>query len=38
MYRLIDKFEKNATEEVRVSLTAYKGHELMDLRVYGPHP
>lgn len=34
MSKLVDRFEKNATEEVRVSLAEYKGHELMDLRVY----
>lgn len=34
MPQLIAKFDKNATEEVRISLTEYKGHELMDLRVY----
>ncbi|RKY85167.1 transcriptional coactivator p15 [candidate division KSB1 bacterium] len=30
MYR----FQKNATEEVRVSLTEYLGHKLIDIRVY----
>jgi hypothetical protein len=34
MSGLIHKFGKNAIEEVRVSLTEYKGHELMDFRVY----
>jgi hypothetical protein len=31
---LISSFEKNALEEVRVSLTEYRGHQLIDLRVY----
>lgn len=35
---VIAKFEKNATEEVRVSLTEYKGHRLIDLRVYYAPP
>ena len=38
MAELITKFEKNATEEVRVSLTEYKGHELIDIRVYYAPP
>ncbi len=28
------QFPKNATEEVRASLTEYKGHKLIDLRIY----
>ena len=35
---VIARFEKNATEEVRVSLTEYKGHKLIDLRVYYAPP
>jgi hypothetical protein len=31
---LISSFEKNALEEVRVSLTEYRGRQLIDLRVY----
>ena len=34
MEELISSFEKNALEEVRVSLTEFKGHQLIDLRVY----
>jgi hypothetical protein len=30
----IAQFEKNATEVVRVSLTEFRGHKLIDLRVY----
>jgi len=32
--REIWSFKKNAEETVRVSLTEYKGHKLLDLRVY----
>lgn len=28
------EFDKNSVEKVRVSLTVYKGHELVDIRVY----
>lgn len=38
MSQLLHKFGKNATEEVRVSLTEYKGHRLVDLRVYYVSP
>ena len=34
MEEMISRFEKNALEEVRVSLTEYRGHQLIDLRVY----
>jgi len=34
MEQLIDEFDKNAREQVRVSLTEYQGHDLVDLRVY----
>ena len=31
---ILHQFPKNATEEIRVSLTEYKGHKLIDLRIY----
>ena len=31
---VIHQFPKNVSEEVRVSLTEYKGHKLIDLRIY----
>ena len=34
MDELIEQFEKNATEVVRVSLTEYRGRKLVDVRVY----
>ena len=34
MDELIAQFEKNATEVVRVSLTEYRGRQLVDVRVY----
>jgi hypothetical protein len=34
MSRTIHQFAKNATEEVRVSLTEFKGHKLIDVRIY----
>jgi Transcriptional Coactivator p15 (PC4) len=34
MSQVLHQFAKNATEEVRVSLTEYKGHKLIDLRIY----
>lgn len=34
MQELLASFQKNAMEEVRLSLTEYKGHQLVDLRVY----
>ena len=38
MEELVSSFEKNALEEVRVSLTEFKGHQLIDLRVYYTSP
>lgn len=34
MSRTIHQFAKNAAEEVRVSLTEFKGHKLIDVRIY----
>lgn len=34
MEKLISKFRKNATEEVVIKFTQFKGHDLLDLRVY----
>lgn len=34
MERHIRSFEKNKTEEVRVELTEYQGHDLVSARVY----
>jgi hypothetical protein len=34
MDEVIGQFEKNATEVVRLSLTEYRGHKLIDVRVY----
>jgi predicted phosphoadenosine phosphosulfate sulfurtransferase len=34
MDEVIAQFEKNATEVVRVALTEYRGHKLIDVRVY----
>ncbi len=34
MDEVITQFEKNATEVVRISLTEYRGHKLIDMRVY----
>jgi len=34
MDELIEQFEKNAAEVVRVSLTEYRGRKLVDVRVY----
>jgi hypothetical protein len=31
---VLAQFEKNATEVVRLSLTEFRGHKLIDLRVY----
>jgi hypothetical protein len=31
---VVSSFEKNALEEVRISLTEFKGRQLIDLRVY----
>jgi len=32
--KLVSKFEKNATEEVRVQLREFRGHQLLDMRVF----
>lgn len=32
--KLIYSFQKNATEEIRISLSEYKGHNYIDFRVY----
>jgi len=34
MSDIVHQFPKNATEEVRASITEYKGHKLIDLRIY----
>ena len=34
MEKLISTFEKNATEEIRVQLREYRGHQLLDIRVF----
>ena len=34
MEALIARIAKNPTEEVRVSLTSYRGHDLVDIRVF----
>ena len=34
MDELIEQFEKNATEVVRVALTEYRGRKLVDVRVH----
>ncbi len=34
MSRTVYQFAKNTTEEVRVSLTEFKGHKLIDVRIY----
>ena len=34
MSEVIARFEKNSFEEVRISLTEFKGKELIDIRVY----
>ncbi len=34
MEKLIETIEKNKREEVRISLTAYQGHDLCDIRVF----
>ena len=31
---LIEEVEKNANEVIRIALTEYRGHELLDVRVY----
>ncbi len=32
--QVISEFRKNAKEEVRVSLSNYRGHDLIDIRVF----
>jgi hypothetical protein len=34
MDALVARITKNPTEEVRVSLTSYRGHDLVDIRVF----
>jgi len=34
MEALVARISKNPTEEVRVSLTSYRGYDLVDIRVY----
>jgi hypothetical protein len=34
MGKLVTKFDKNSTEEVHVQITEYKGHNLIDIRVF----
>ena len=34
MEKLIATFDKNASEEVRVQLREFRGHQLLDMRVY----
>ena len=34
MDALVARISKNPTEEVRVSLTSYRGHDLVDIRVF----
>ncbi|MEW6442452.1 MAG: transcriptional coactivator p15/PC4 family protein [bacterium] len=34
MGKIVDQFTKNATEEVRVSITEFRGHQLIDFRIY----
>jgi hypothetical protein len=34
MEALVARIAKNPTEEVRVSLTSYRGYDLVDIRVY----
>jgi hypothetical protein len=34
MEALVARISKNPTEEVRVSLTSYRGHDLVDIRVF----
>jgi hypothetical protein len=34
MEEVIAQFEKNATEVIRISLTEYRGRQLVDARVY----
>jgi len=32
--RVIDRFQRNATEEVRATLRTYRGRQYVDLRIY----
>jgi hypothetical protein len=34
MDALVSRIAKNPTEEVRISLTSYRGHDLVDIRVF----
>lgn len=34
MSKVISKFNKNAMEEIRVSLSEFKGHKLIDIRSF----
>jgi Transcriptional Coactivator p15 (PC4) len=34
MDALVARIAKNPTEEVRISLTSYRGHDLVDIRVF----
>ena len=34
MNETIDRFQKNAVEEIRASLTEFSGHKLVDLRIW----
>ena len=34
MNETIDRFQKNALEEIRASLTEFNGHRLVDLRIW----
>ena len=34
MNQLVDTFQKNKFEEVRVQVKEYKGYDLLDIRVY----
>jgi hypothetical protein len=34
MDEVIAQFEKNATEVLRISLTEFRGHQLIDARIY----
>ena len=34
MEALVARIAKNPTEEVRVALTSYRGHDLVDIRVF----
>lgn len=34
MTEIIDRFQKNALEEIRASLTEFNNHKLVDLRIW----